>query len=62
VTPVTATLDVESLESITQKIDANAFQCTDSPLWVLLLLAMVQLAKEVFDELWIPVFQDGFSC
>lgn len=47
--------------SIAQEIYTDASECLDSPFWVLVPVAAVQLAEEVFQELRVCIFQNGFS-
>jgi hypothetical protein len=37
-------------------------QRSDGPFWILVLVPAVQFAEEVFQKLWIAVFEDSFAC
>lgn len=51
-----------SARLLAKQIYANTSKRIDCPLRVLVLPSVVQLAKEVFDELRVSILYDGLSC
>ena len=51
-----------SARLLAKQIYANTSKRIDCPSRVLVLLSVVQLAKEVFDELRVSILYDGLSC